>query len=195
MKLGLSGTQQEAVAQILEGAKPQAEEDQAEAMAKRKALIESVSAQITPLLTPDQQAKFAVMVEKAENGQAAGEGGLRRHAGKFAAANVAAGAGGADGLLARLTAQLGLTAAQQGQIKPMLEAAHAQIVAARTDKSLTPDQKFAKIKETMDATRSQINGALTPEQQAKLARLKGNRGKKGEAAAPAASAEPTTTGS
>ncbi len=192
--LELTGTQQAQVAQILEAARPQAQANRAEAMAKRKALVESVSAQIMPLLTPDQQTKFSAMVQKVENGPAGEGNGLKRFGGKgkFGREGTpgAAAAGGAM-LLQRLTTQLGLTADQQAQVKPILEAAHTQVAAVREDKSLTPQEKFAKIKETMEGARSQINGILTPAQQQQLEALKMKwKGGAGGEASPA----PTTTG-
>lgn len=75
-------------------------------------------------------------------------------------------------MLEKLTAALGLTADQQGQIKQIVEAARAQIMATRQTKSLTPEEKMAKAKEVREEANSQIVALLTPEQQAKFAELK-----------------------
>jgi Spy/CpxP family protein refolding chaperone len=72
-ELNLSGTQQAAVAQILEAAKPEIKAMREKAKADRDALVDSVSAQITPLLTPGQQAKLSELVQsfKEHPGQGA----------------------------------------------------------------------------------------------------------------------------
>ena len=175
--LGLSGSQQAEIAPIIAAARPQMKAIQEEAQAKRKALIESVSSQITPLLTPDQQTKFAQMVQRIETRTAgAGAGGGQGGRGfKRAAAGGSPGAAGGKGeVLQRLTSQLGLSADQQAQIKPILEAAHAQVVAIRQNTSLPAEQKFAQIKAAMEAARGQINGILTPAQQQQLDSLRMN---------------------
>jgi Spy/CpxP family protein refolding chaperone len=164
--LDLSGTQQAQIATILESARPQMKALHEDFKAKRAALIQSVSAQITPLLTPDQQAKFSGMVQKFEAGP--GHGG---HGGKAFARRGAGGGGPAD-MLQKLSTQLSLTADQQSQIRPILDAAHTQMQSIHQDTSLTPAQKFAKVRETMQGVRSQINGILTPAQQQQLAALK-----------------------
>ena len=162
--LSLTGSQQAQIAPIIEAAKPQLKTIHDDAMAQRKAVIESAASQITPLLTPDQQTKFAQMVQKFENGPGAGG---RHGFGQFG------GAAGAKGdILQRLTTQLGLTTDQQNQIKPILDAAHTQVVAIRQNTSLTEEQKFAQIKDTMEAAHGQIAGILTPAQQQQLAALK-----------------------
>ena len=75
----------------------------------------------------------------------------------------------------KLSEKLNLTADQQAQIKPILEAAHAQAAAARQDDSLTREQKFAKAKEARQAAMGHIKGLLMPEQQQKLEQLKEER--------------------
>jgi Spy/CpxP family protein refolding chaperone len=161
--LSLSGTQQAAVAQILEAAKPKMQAIREKAKADRDALVDSVSAQITPLLTPDQQAKFSELVQNFKNRPAMGGEGAKKHGG---------GKEGPEAQLQRLTTALGLTADQQNQIKPILETARAQVKSIFANSSLTPQQKFAQFKQAMDAAHSQINGILTAPQQAQYAALK-----------------------
>ena len=183
--LSLTDAQQAQIAPLLEQARPQLKTIHDNAVAQRKTVLDSVSAQITPLLTADQQTKFAQMVTNVESGPASGGPGGHhwKHQGP--------GAGGPDVQLQKMTAALSLTTDQQTQIKPILVAAHTQIEAIRQNTSLTQDQKFAQIKVTMQAAHSQINGILTPPQQAQMEAMKaqfhhGN-------AQPAAS--PVTTGS
>jgi Spy/CpxP family protein refolding chaperone len=163
--LSLTGTQQAQIAPILEQAKPQMKAIHDEAQTKRKALIDSVSTQITPLLTTDQQAKFTEMVQKFESRPAGAGHRFERHGGP-------AGPEAKGDVLQHLTTALSLTTDQQAQVKPILDAAHAQMESIRQNASLTPDQKMTQVKDTMDAAHSQISGILTPAQQKQLAALK-----------------------
>jgi len=197
--LALSGSQQAEIAPILQAAKPQMKAIHDQAMAARKTLIESTASQISPLLTPDQQAKFSEMVQKAEAGPGPRRFGHRHGpnapdgANAADAANASASPGAHGNMLQHLTAQLGLTADQQAQIKPILDAAHTQLQAIHNDTTIPRDQKFAKIKETMDAAHSQINGILTPAQQRQLAAMRGNFRHPHRAPSPSATPEATPT--
>jgi len=42
----------------------------------------------------------------------------------------------------------------------------------RADASLTPEAKRAKVRELVEASRTEIHGVLTPEQEAKLQRIR-----------------------
>jgi Spy/CpxP family protein refolding chaperone len=59
--LDLTPEQQAKVQPIVEQAKPQFQAIHEEAMQKRRSVMESTAAQIRPLLTPEQQAKFDAM--------------------------------------------------------------------------------------------------------------------------------------
>jgi hypothetical protein len=160
--LSLSGSQQTAIAPIVESAVQQIEQIHQQAKSQTVDVINSASGQITPLLTPDQQAKFAKIVQDLE---AHGGPGMAHHA-KFA------GHGGPGNQLGMLTQKLGLSPDQQNQVKPILDAAHAQVKAIFTNTSLTREQKLAQVKETMQGAFGQINGLLTPEQQTQFAAMK-----------------------
>ena len=69
--------------------------------------------------------------------------------------------------LKRMTVQLGLSGAQQTQIKQILEDQEKQLKALRSDQTLTRDQKRDKFREIGKASFATINAALTPEQQRK----------------------------
>ena len=187
--LSLSGSQQTAVAAILDQAKPQLKAIRDNALAQRKTVIDNAASQISPLLTPDQQTRFNTMVQKFENAPAEGH--------RFAGRRHPGGPGGPDSgaLLQRLSAKLNLTTDQQAQIKPILDAAHQQVLTVRNDSSLTQEQKFAKIKDAIQGARSQVTGILTPAQQQQFAALKGrfHHGQQPPVAQP--SATPATTGS
>jgi hypothetical protein len=172
--LGLSGSQQAEIAPILEAAKPQLEQIRQNAQTQRDQVLSNVGAQVTPLLTPDQQAKFTAMLQKLEaGGGPGGPGGRGGHFGKHFKGEAAVSPGAQGDLLARLTTQLGLSADQQSQIKPILDAVHTQIQSIRQNTSLTPEQKFAQVKTVMDAAHGQINGILTPAQQQQMASHQG----------------------
>jgi Spy/CpxP family protein refolding chaperone len=161
-ELNLSGTQQAAVAQILEAAKPKMQAIREKAKADRDALVDSVSAQITPLLTPDQQTKFNELVQTFKNRHAMGEAGAKRQGGRYSP----------DAQLQRMTTTLGLSADQQSQIRPILEAARTQAKEIFANTSLSQEEKLTQFKQVLQGAHSQINGILTPAQQTQFAALK-----------------------
>jgi protein CpxP len=158
--LSLTSTQQAQVSTILQQAGPQFKALHDEMQARRKALVDSVASQITPVLTPDQQAKFAELVQKFENQPE--QGGRFAHRGQF----------GPHHVLQFLTTKLNLTTDQQSQVKPILVSTHTQIRSIRQNASLTREEKIAQIKQAMDAAQNQINGVLTPAQQQQLSALR-----------------------
>jgi hypothetical protein len=181
-KLNLTDTQKAQIAPILEDAKPKMKAIYDEARARRKALIESVSGQITPILTPEQQTKFEELVKQFEAGP--GPEARKRLHERFGgstpgttgtagtATEAGRGGGGPEVVVQRLTAKLGLSAEQQGQVKSILDSAHEQVQATRQDPTLTQDQKFAKVRETMQGAQTQINALLTPAQQQQFAEMR-----------------------
>ena len=80
--------------------------------------------------------------------------------------------GNGELVLEKLTTALSLTPDQQAQVEPMIEAAAAQIRAARQEKSVPLPEKMARCKEVLESASSQINALLTPAQQTKFAELK-----------------------
>ncbi|MGZ5020891.1 MAG: hypothetical protein ACXWAV_10725, partial [Chthoniobacterales bacterium] len=63
----LTADQQAKISPIVEQAKPQIKAIHEEAMQKTRAIMENTAAQIRPLLTPDQQAKFDAMKKAHED--------------------------------------------------------------------------------------------------------------------------------
>ena len=61
-------------------------------------------------------------------------------------------------------AKLNLTDEQKAQIKKIHEDAKSQVEAVRSDSTLSPEQKAAKIKEIRSGAHKQMSGLLTPEQ-------------------------------
>ena len=74
--------------------------------------------------------------------------------------------------LKMLTEKLGLTEAQQTQLKPILEARKKEMGAVREDKSLDKDARWAKVAEIFKAYQPKIRAILTPEQQKKFDEMK-----------------------
>ena len=74
--------------------------------------------------------------------------------------------------LGKLTTDLTLTADQQAQVKPILEAASAQILSARQEMSRTLPERLLRAKQVLEGASNQIDALLTPGQQAKFAALK-----------------------
>jgi hypothetical protein len=68
--------------------------------------------------------------------------------------------------LEELTQKLNLTADQQKSVGAALSSGREQLKALRDDDSLSDDDKRAKARELMGATRAQIRALLTPDQQA-----------------------------
>lgn len=71
-----------------------------------------------------------------------------------------------------LAKRLGLTDAQKAQLKSDRASTAAALKSIRADASLTPDQKKAKVRETLQSARMQLRNVLTAEQQAKLQHLR-----------------------
>jgi hypothetical protein len=67
--------------------------------------------------------------------------------------------------LADLTQKLGLSADQQKTVGGFIADGRSQAKALRDDDTLAPDDKRAKMREIMKATKDQIRGVLTPDQQ------------------------------
>ncbi len=76
--------------------------------------------------------------------------------------------------LTMLAEQLNLTDAQKTAIKPILATEANDIKAVMQDNSLSREQKQTKISGIREASDTKINALLTPEQQAKWAKLKEN---------------------
>jgi hypothetical protein len=69
-------------------------------------------------------------------------------------------------VLGDLTAKLTLTSEQQKSVGGFIKDCDGQLKELRGDDSLSKEDKHAKMKSIIDATRSQIRGVLTPDQQA-----------------------------
>ncbi len=201
-ELGLTGSQQAEIAPILASAQPQLKAIQEQAKTARDGVIASVASQITPLLTGTQQARFEELVQQMEArpvGGGAAAGGAAAvspaPARKALVHNAKSGQYSAESQLQHLTTALNLSADQQSEIQPILEAAQTQVEAILKNPSLTPQEKFAQAKPVFEAANGQINGILNPQQQAAFADLKQERRKALKKLGAAPLATPVTTGS
>jgi Spy/CpxP family protein refolding chaperone len=118
--------------------------------AKMKEIRDNTREKINAALTPEQQKKFAEM--KGKTGNRMREAFTNR--------------------MTAVAEQLNLTEEQKTAIKPIMTAEVNDIRAVMQDNSLTKEQKQTKIAGIRDASDKKINDILTPEQQAKWAKLK-----------------------
>ena len=130
--------------------------------AKVKEIREAGREKINALLTPEQQKKFAEMKEQAVQ---------RREA--------------FQNRMTALAAKLNLTEEQKTAIEPIMKAEAGDIKTVEQDKTLSKEQKQAKIISIREESDKKINALLTPEQQAKWAQLKENAKKEHNANKPA----------
>jgi Spy/CpxP family protein refolding chaperone len=119
--------------------------------AQIKSLRQSARDQMRAVLTADQRAKL---------------GEIRSHPRML---NALAMHRMRMGLLAR---RLGLTSEQMAGIRDIRAKTMAAVKPIRADASLTPDAKRAKVREVVQAGRAQIRALLTPEQRAKVERMR-----------------------
>lgn len=74
--------------------------------------------------------------------------------------------------------KLNLTADQKTAIKSIFTTSASEVKAIRQDKSLSTEQKQAKIKTLRQNVKEQIKAILTPQQQTQLAQLRKQAGHK-----------------
>jgi periplasmic protein CpxP/Spy len=78
------------------------------------------------------------------------------------------GMGNVDDHVKELTTKLNLTADQQTKVKAILEENHQQMQTIMNDKSLSMDDKHAKMKSMHDSVHSKVRDILTDEQKPKF---------------------------
>jgi hypothetical protein len=77
-----------------------------------------------------------------------------------------------DARMQQLTTELGLSAEQQAQIKPILIEGAKRLQAVKNDNTRSVDAKQSKMDDIHDNTRGQLRQFLTPDQGKKLDALK-----------------------
>jgi periplasmic protein CpxP/Spy len=78
------------------------------------------------------------------------------------------GMGNVDDHVKELSTKLNLTADQQTKVKAILEENHQQMQTIMNDKSLSMDDKHAKMKSMHDSVHSKVRDILTDEQKPKF---------------------------
>jgi Spy/CpxP family protein refolding chaperone len=138
-KLNLTDAQKTAIEQIIANEAKEIQE-----------IRENSKKQISAVLTPEQQEKFAEM--KSEVRERMRERAVDR--------------------MKMLAEKLNLTEAQTAAIKPILAAEANDIKTVWQDNTLSQEQKQSKIADIRKSAREKINTILTPEQQTEFAELK-----------------------
>ena len=95
-----------------------------------------------------------------------------------------------DEQLQRMSERLNLTDDQKEKIKPILEDRQKQMEALRSDTSLSPEDRRAKMHSLMQETHSKISAVLTEEQRQKLNEMRPRRRRGGMMGQPGASSPP-----
>jgi len=117
---------------------------------KIKEIRDNGREKINALLTPEQQQKFAEM-----RGPAGNRTREQLH-----------------NRLTMLAERLNLTDAQKAAISPILATEANEIKAVLQDNSLSKEQQKTKLSDIRESSDKKINALLTPEQQAKWAKIK-----------------------
>lgn len=81
----------------------------------------------------------------------------------------------AEGRLERMGRKLNLTDDQKTKLKPIFQDEWQEMKPVREDASLSREQKREKMKSIHEKYRAQIEGVLTPDQQAKWKTMQSNR--------------------
>jgi Spy/CpxP family protein refolding chaperone len=76
--------------------------------------------------------------------------------------------------LQQISTELGLSDDQKAQLKPILQDEFKRLKAVKDDTSQSVADKQEKAKSVHDSARDQMKQILTPDQQKKLAEMKGN---------------------
>ncbi len=82
------------------------------------------------------------------------------------------------GRMNRMGEALGLTDAQKAQMLPILKNARQQGMAIRSDASLTPESRQAKMRALRASVRTQTMAILTPDQKARMGTMRKERREK-----------------
>jgi Spy/CpxP family protein refolding chaperone len=188
-KLNLTADQKERMKAIREEYKTKSEalrkQDQltvAEMKARREELHKSFRTQTESVLTADQKAQLEKV--KAEKKAAGKEGKFERGEGRRGRSEIRdeiskrgklKGREGIRQKRAELRKELNLTAEQKEKMVSANAELKTRMTALKSDKSLTKEQKRAKIQELVKNRREQFKSILTKEQAEKLQALRKER--------------------
>ncbi|MFA6425255.1 MAG: hypothetical protein WCW64_03625 [Phycisphaerae bacterium] len=116
---------------------------------KIDAILQRTKEQLSKILTPEQQKKYAEMRADVHGG---GPEFAERH-------------------IERISEKLGLTAQQKKDITPIIESEMKEMRAVVSNEAFTKEQKWKKIDAIHQTTKEQLSKILTPEQQKKYAEM------------------------
>jgi protein CpxP len=80
-----------------------------------------------------------------------------------------------DQQLERLSSTLNLTDAQQGQLRPILEATHQKTESLRSDSTLSQQDRRSKMRSLFEESNNQIRAVLNSDQQKKFDEIQQRR--------------------
>jgi Spy/CpxP family protein refolding chaperone len=72
----------------------------------------------------------------------------------------------------RMKKELGLTADQSEKMKAIHQDSEAQLKALRENTALSPEEKKAAVRQIREATKAKVDAILTPEQAAKIEKMR-----------------------
>jgi Spy/CpxP family protein refolding chaperone len=124
------------------------------------------------LLTLLTACLFAMAALAQQNPPAQGSGDQKQ--GGHGHMGMGPGMGNVDDHVKELTTKLNLTADQQTKVKTILEENHQQMQAIMNDKSLSMDDKHAKMKSMHDSVHAKVREVLTDEQKPKFDDMENN---------------------
>ena len=105
------------------------------------------------------------MAALAQQNPPAPESGDDHHGGRM---DMSHDMGSVDDHVKQLSTKLNLTADQQTKVKAILEGQHQEMQTVMKDKSLSMDDKHAKMKTMHDSTHAKVRELLTDEQKTKF---------------------------
>jgi periplasmic protein CpxP/Spy len=109
---------------------------------------------------------FAMAAGAQQNPPAQGGGDQKQ--GGHGHMGMGPGMGNVDDHVKELSTKLNLTADQQTKVKTILEENHQQMQAIMNDKSLSMDDKHAKMKSMHDSVHAKVRDILTDQQKPKF---------------------------
>ena len=113
-------------------------------------------------LTTLLAASLFAMAAFAQQTAPAQENGEHKHGGQSGRM------GNMDDMMQELTTKLNLTADQQTKIKSIMEEQHEQMRATMNDRSMSKEEKHAKMKSMHDSIHAKVREVLTDEQKPKF---------------------------
>ena len=165
-ELNLTEDQQNKIRPILEESAPLFQMIKEDAAAKVKAVLNGVTAQVRPILNPDQQKKLEGIRARMEEMR-----GTHMMGGRFSGAGPMRGRMPLEGIIR----ELNLTPDQMTKVKAITETIGPKMKALHEDSSVKPEDRRTKMRAIIDEVEAQVRPILTPDQAKKLDEMKAKR--------------------